>query len=393
MHFGPYSLLLLVAAANGFLLAALLLSPSGRHVGSRWLAALTAAIALRTAPYILGYAGAYDLYPALTFAPFDFTLAWGPLLWAYVTTLATGRNPPRVSLHFVPVALQLAYQLICFALPLAAKWNWYGGAHLSIVEPIGAIAVLISLGAYSLAAWRVYERWQQWLDGNVSNREESRLGWLRIMLLGIAATGSLGLIMMLVHLLVRPLDYFARLPIIVALAGLTYLIGLLGYRYGRGAIAMHASALEPVIQTAVEPSSAQNSPEPRAPLKDYAAQAEEWRELIERNAWHRDSQLTLSSLAEALNTSPRTLSRTLGEGLGVSFNEFINGLRVRDAAERLRQPNAPDVLRVALEVGFSSKASFNRAIKRHTGSTPTDIRARKTGQEASQFPPIASNTE
>lgn len=76
MHFGPYSLLLLVATANGLRLAALLL-PFGRHVGSVWLAAPTASIALRITPYVLGFAGAYDLHPALTFAPFDLTLAWG----------------------------------------------------------------------------------------------------------------------------------------------------------------------------------------------------------------------------------------------------------------------------------------------------------------------------
>jgi len=80
MHFGPYSLLLLVAAANGRLLATLLLLPVGKHPGSKALAALVAAIALRIAPYILGFAGAYDTHPALTFAPFDVTLAWGPLL-------------------------------------------------------------------------------------------------------------------------------------------------------------------------------------------------------------------------------------------------------------------------------------------------------------------------
>jgi len=83
MHFGPYSLLLLVAAANGLLLATLLLLPVGKHPGSTALAALAAlaaAIALRIAPYVLGFAGAYDTHPALTFAPFDVTLAWGPLL-------------------------------------------------------------------------------------------------------------------------------------------------------------------------------------------------------------------------------------------------------------------------------------------------------------------------
>jgi AraC-like DNA-binding protein len=379
MSLGPYSLLLSVAAANGALLASLVLLPSGRHRGSPWLAALIGSMALRTVPYVLGYAGLYDLHPALTFAPFDLTLAWGPLLWAYVSTLSSGAPAPT-RWHFVPVALQVAYQLICFALPLDTKWAWYSGTHLRIVEPVGTVLVLASLGAYSLAAWRAYERWQHWLDQNVSNREESRLGWLRIMLLGIAGTGVLGVAMMFVHHVVFPLDYFARLPIIVALAGTTYLLGLLAYRYGRYAIPMGTVLVrEPADPSATTTSTA----------KDYAAQANTWRAQVLTNGWHRDPLLTLAKLSTLLETSPRTLSRTLNEGLGESFNVFINRLRVNEAAERLCQPDAPEVLRVALDAGFSNKASFNRAFKQHTGTTPTDVRRRGDQQSTAQIPPSA----
>jgi AraC-like DNA-binding protein len=379
MHFGPYSLLLLVAAANGALLATLVLLPSGRHRGSPWLAALIGSMALRTVPYVLGYAGLYDRHPALTFAPFDLTLAWGPLLWAYVSTLSSGAPAPA-RWHFAPVALQVAYQLICFLLPLDTKWAWYSGTHLQVVEPVGTVLVLASLGAYSLAAWRGYERWQRWLDQNVSNREESRLGWLRIMLLGIAGTGVLGVVMTFVHHLAFPLDYFARLPIIVALAGTTYLLGLLGYRYGRYAIPTGTVLVRVTADPVATSSSA---------AKDYATQAEAWRTRVLTNGWHRDPLLTLAKLSTLLDTSPRTLSRTLNEGLGESFNVFINRLRVNEAAERLCQPDAPDVLRVALEAGFSNKASFNRAFKRHTGTTPTDVRRRRLNETTAQIPPSA----
>ena len=381
MHFGPYSLLLLAAAANGLLLAALLLLPVGRHSGSAALAALVASIALRTAPYILGFAGAYDLHPALTFAPFDLTLAWGPLLWVYVTTLATGAPPLRCAWHFAPAVLQFAYQVVCFALPVATKWNWYGGGHLQIVEPLGAFLILVSLGAYSIAAWRAYERWQRWLDENLSNREESRLGWLRIMLLGMAATGALGAIMMVVHVAVRPLDYFARLPFIVVLAALTYLVGMLGFRFGRGAIAISLRRGTPAETPDARPTVA---------TKNYAAQAAAWHDQILAAQWHHDPLLTLTTLAASLGTSPRTLSRTLNEGLGLSFNGFINGLRVDAAVVRLRQPGAPDVLRVALDVGFASKASFNRAFKAHTGTTPTALRDGKSADFTAQFPPTTT---
>lgn len=401
MNFGTYSLLLGLAAVNGAFLAALLLTRSGRHHGSHWLAVLTAAMSLRLLPYILGFAGAYDLHPWITFAPFDVTLAWGPLLWVYVVTLSTGTRPAHLLVHFAPMAGQLAYQLVAFSLPAQTKWLWYGGTHLAVIEPAGAVLVLASLAGYGLAAYRRYDIWQAWLDANVSNREESRLWWLRVVLAGFGVTGAIGLALAIVHIAVTPLDYFARLPVIAALAVLSYVVALLGYRFGGLAIPMTAVSDDGEAgrddgATAIEASAAPDRDATAVPAdtiparvpsrKDYATEAETWRTRVITAGWHRDPALTLSRLAGLLQTSTRSLSRTLNEGRGESFNDFVNRIRVEEAAAILARPSAPDVLRVAFDVGFASKASFNRAFQRHLGSTPTGIRARLRA-DPSQLPP------
>jgi hypothetical protein len=51
-------------------------------------------------PYVIGYAGFYDAYPWLSFAPFDLGLATGPLLYLYVRRLAMPALPPRWELAF-----------------------------------------------------------------------------------------------------------------------------------------------------------------------------------------------------------------------------------------------------------------------------------------------------
>lgn len=371
MRFGAYSLLLALAVVNGAFLATLLILRSGRHRGSGWLALLTLTITLRLAPYVLGFAGAYDLHPSLTFAPFDLALAWGPLLWVYVTVLSTDALPRRWAMHFLPAGAQLLYSLIAFALPMPAKRDWYGGTHLDVVEPIGTLLVLVSLAAYGFASWRLYESWQAWLDANLSNREESRLGWLRVILAGFGVTGTIGLALFVVHFSIRPLDYFARLPVIVALAILAYLIALLGYRHGAQAIPIARA----VVAAPEPPDAVAGTATERQPSgKDYAAEALEWRRRVIDAGWHRDPALTLARLAALLATSTRSLSRTLNEGSGESFNDFVNRIRVEEAVGILSQPGAPDVLRVAFDVGFASKASFNRAFKRHAGTTPSGIR-------------------
>ena len=74
-------------------------------------------------------------------------------------------------------------------------------------------------------------------------------------------------------------------------------------------------------------------------------------------------------------------------GEGESFHRFINGLRVRAVQRELEDPASNrDLLQVALDAGFSAKASFNRVFKSVTGMTPSTYRemARSGGLNSGQ---------
>ena len=125
--------------------------------------------------------------------------------------------------------------------------------------------------------------------------------------------------------------------------------------------------------------------------RGYQAQDEAWQHASGSEGSHRVLALTLTSLAQRLGTSPRTLSRVLSEGMDTTFNDFVNRLRAREVAARIEAGDSRDVLGIAFDAGFASKASFNRAFKRHIGRTPTEVRERKTptsGPDTSQLPPI-----
>jgi AraC-like DNA-binding protein len=365
MQLGIRSLVLLIGAINGVLLALPLLRARVNRTANRLLSALILVAALRLTPYVLGFAGAYDAARWLTFAPFDLTFAFGPLLWGYVVVLTTGALPKHWRWHLVPVALQLAYSLACFALPLDAKWDWYTGWHRRLVDPLFLGLLLASLSAYLLAAWRQYGRYRAWLDDHLSNNDDVRLTWLRNILVAFAATIVIAAGFALVGWFVTPLDYFDRFPVMVWLAGLTYFLGLAGWRDGERRY--------PLQSEVVVPALAPTLTEPRV---DYAAQAAAWAATIEAAEWWRDETLTREGLALRLGTSPRSLSRGLNEGRGETFHAFINGLRVAAVKRELADPNSTrDLLQVALDAGFSAKASFNRVFKATTGMTPSEYRA------------------
>jgi AraC-like DNA-binding protein len=95
-----------------------------------------------------------------------------------------------------------------------------------------------------------------------------------------------------------------------------------------------------------------------------------WLEEVEASGVWRDPQLTLARLADRTHTSPSWISRAV--------NEAITRMRVRYVEDRLRDPSdARDPLVIALESGFSSKASFYRCFKQFTGTTPFAYRQRE----------------
>jgi AraC-like DNA-binding protein len=73
-----------------------------------------------------------------------------------------------------------------------------------------------------------------------------------------------------------------------------------------------------------------------------------------------------------LGTNTAYLSRGLNEGAGENFNAIINRRRVSAVQHWLASPTEQrDMLSLAFDAGFSSKASFNRAFADFAGMSPT----------------------
>lgn len=119
IKFGAWSTLLGLGATFGLTVATFLMRTTYNRVVNRLLSGLIAVLVLKLTPYILGFAGFDDAFPWLSFAPFDLTLAVGPLLWLHVCRLTTGGLSQRAWRQLAPAALQAVYSLCVFPLPLA----------------------------------------------------------------------------------------------------------------------------------------------------------------------------------------------------------------------------------------------------------------------------------
>ncbi|WDE04835.1 AraC family transcriptional regulator [Thalassomonas viridans] len=93
--------------------------------------------------------------------------------------------------------------------------------------------------------------------------------------------------------------------------------------------------------------------------------------------YYRQSQLTIKALAAALETPEHQLRKLINQHLGFrNFSGFLNSYRLKEACSQLedianiRKP----VLTLALELGYGSVATFNRAFKAQTGKSPKEYR-------------------
>lgn len=351
------SIVLLCGVLYGTMRAAMLIFTPTNHAANRLLAALITVLALYTAPYIIGFAGYYDAYPWLSFAPYNLGLAIGPLVYLYICAMGrvSWNARRRWALHLLPALLQLLYYSVLFVQPLGFKNDWDKEVHRPYVEPVEALLLAVSLVTYLRLAWRQYRE-----PGDIPRE------WGRNMLVAMGLTVTFWLTLDIAELAWSGLSYFQRFPFYLWLSVLVCYLGTEGYRAGPATLPMPSIA--PIAPTM--PISKPRATEPH----DVAELGRRWHATITVERWWRDPALSLPTLARLLGTNTSTLSRALNEGLGMSFTEMINRMRVDAVVVALGQHHDKPVLEIAFEEGFNSKASFNRAFKLYTGGTPTQYR-------------------
>ncbi len=96
---------------------------------------------------------------------------------------------------------------------------------------------------------------------------------------------------------------------------------------------------------------------------------------IMSQGFYRQEKLTLRNLAVALGLPEYKVRRVINTELGYrNFNEFINEYRINEAASRLlAEPETP-ISNIALDVGYRTLSSFNRAFRKEKETTPTAYR-------------------
>lgn len=93
------------------------------------------------------------------------------------------------------------------------------------------------------------------------------------------------------------------------------------------------------------------------------------RRLLEYTSLHFREDITLRTAADALGYDAGYLSRCFHRMTGLNFRRFLNACRV-EHARRLIRSGALSMTEAAMESGFQSVRTFNRAFLEQTGRPP-----------------------
>ncbi len=301
----------------------------------------------------------------------------GPLLWFYTAALTGAPKSTSVKngIHLVPFLLFFLISGL-----LIGNGSGYQGYLMTLLVSLKFISPFI----YILLSLKIINRHRRLIPNILSSVSRMELKWLSSILFGgivliLIGAGSL----IIDRYTAVEIPQFGGLYLNMAYSICIILLGYFGFRQTSIFIPSHFQYNQLVFDEkskkdqviAIPKANAYDGPAD----KDYKALLD----LMETLKPYTDPNLTLFSLAGRLGLTENRLSFIINNRSGRNFFEFINHYRVELVISKMKSKEylRSTLLGLALDSGFNSKASFNRAFKRFTGLTPSNYLKDLTGNQ------------
>ena len=361
-HITPYDLVFLGTIFIGLtFVMQLWFTKRANQAANHFLALVLATIVLQMI-WVLGFdirLGNY--FPRWSWLPLQFSLALGPLIYFYVLRIT--RPEYKFSwkdmLHFSPLLLQQGVLVLEIKESIKNGAATYDTLTFAALSPILQLLAAISVTIYLRRCYKLIRDFHRRLKVNGNDRPQYELRWLRrllkrfglLWLLGIPCTIA---VYFFFH---GQLGIYAYYPFYFLLAAMM--------------IRMAAAAfLRPDVTAPAPPPPVSKL----VPAADVMQKGKWLRKAMEANLFYQDPDLSLRSLAETLEMHPNELSRIINTAFGKNFNDFVNEYRIREVTLKMQDPayDRITLLGMALDAGFNSKSTFNRAFRQMTGKSPAE---------------------
>lgn len=97
--------------------------------------------------------------------------------------------------------------------------------------------------------------------------------------------------------------------------------------------------------------------------------------LFQEKSVYKDNLLTKKKVADLLDSNQTYLSQLINEQTGLTFTQYINGYRIKEAVRLLSDPHCDTPLKaLASALGFNSMTTFYHLFQNEIGMTPAQYR-------------------
>lgn len=369
----------LAGISISFFLSLLLIGKKNKTQAHKILAAWLCVLCLHLVLYYFSFSTNNKNFPLLFGLHFPMPLLHGPFLYLYAAALTKNlaANKKLDLLHFIPAIIFylafIPFYLLSFDEKISIVNN--GGAGYQPIYSISIISIIVSGIIYVILTSILLHHHRRRVLNQFSYTEKITLRWLQYLTYGI------GLIWVFI--------IFSHDEIIYIVAVLFILfVGYFGIKQV-GIFTQDNNKEIPRLQNQVSDNnddvnnSSEKSGEADSSKKysksgltsDSASQLHiKLVEVMNTEKLFKESDLTLSQLANRLHTHPNYLSQVINDKENKNFFDYINTLRTQEFIAVISDINNQKytLLSLAYECGFNSKSSFNKYFRKTTGQSPSE---------------------
>ncbi len=375
--FNEKSGLLLIFFFHGIVFSIVLLKRWLIHQNesNKWLSLLLFLCALYLCPYMLGYAGWYSPRVKITseilfFVPFMQVLIIGPVVYFYVQNLLNSKFKFQKKdwLHFIPGFLYLLYSLIVFIVDklILDEFYFYADGRDKDLKTWYQLLGFAAIGYYLILSLQQYKQYKKEIFNTVSYADAIVFKWIQNFLIAFLALLILRILFFIFN--EQWAEFGSHFWYFLCFSGVFFYISVNGYTHSITRDSLF-------VQKSIQPIILQSNKTKSVQKVDVDKWANKIEKLITEDKIYKNPQLTLSDVAKALETNTKTVSNSINSGFEMNFNDFINHYRIEAVKEKLKngEHKTSTLLGIALDCGFNSKATFNRAFKKSTTLSPKDF--------------------
>lgn len=367
--------IILLGALQGFILTVLLFRSKVNRRANRFLAWLILLMSLCSINLYglnigLPYNGPQWVIIASYFIPLVIVMPMGPLIYFYIRTMLdpSFRLDWRHRLQFYPVIIDIVPELTTCLFIAGVYLGWFipnpepWGIFIDEYNIYADIPRWLSVTVYVGLSYRYLKKIKQ----SVSGKEKlARLRWIQQFLIVFLVFQVIWFIYLVPYVIPaysnKLLDLVDWYPIYIPMAIIIYWLGIKGY-----IISYTEAETERKRRKAL---TAELSPDTVRQTRTLLAKS------MEEDRLYLNPVLNLELVATHTGMPARTISAVLNQHQEISFNEWVNGYRVEEFKQRIREKEHLEQMTlsaIAFECGFNSQATFQRIFKQSVGMTPSE---------------------